>query len=193
MIQSYIAYLTSEYNENVRDNLKHFWFDKTLEQAMKYTYKDKTKFDLISAWGLTEIGAQSLKKEALKETLDSKFSLLDYAFPKYNNGERLGPKLKQLALMATQKQDVQAMSPIDWSYHLIPVDLKDAHWFGRLIQAYTPYMGLYLNQTSYYQGYPQNVLLKMYAEGMQPESYYEQMFDPQKALKVIEGSNFNYH
>jgi len=73
-----------EVNENEKDNLDFFWFDRTIDQLMQFDKNNSTKYDAVMAMIHTELGSQSLKKYTpTVQTIKSENgkSPIDYLFP----------------------------------------------------------------------------------------------------------------
>jgi len=84
LIENRFAPPNPETNENEKDNMEYFWFDRTIEQLMAFDKSQSTKFDAVMAMIHTELGSQSLKKyNPNVNTIKSENgkSPIDYLFP----------------------------------------------------------------------------------------------------------------
>lgn len=81
-IENYIAPPDWQNNDNEVDNLKNFYFDRSVKQLMDYTVKGKTKFDLVASMIQTEIACQPDKKIkiAAADHHDVRQDVLKYVF-----------------------------------------------------------------------------------------------------------------
>ena len=84
LIENYIAAPDPLINENEKDNLEYFWFDDVLRQMLEYTIKEKTKFDLVSAFIQTELGSQGIIKKSYIDEDKQMKRIIDAIYPKYN-------------------------------------------------------------------------------------------------------------
>lgn len=84
LIENYIAAPDPIINENEKDNLEYFWFDDVLRQMLEYSLKEKTKYDLVSAFIQTELGAQTIVKNNRVDENTQMKRLKDAIFPKYH-------------------------------------------------------------------------------------------------------------
>lgn len=94
-IENYFSEPNPELNENEKDNLQYFWFDRTIKQCLEYSIKEKVKFDLVSSMMQTEFASKSTKKydpmkareeqEQLRNP--NRKSLIDYLYPIQVKGE----------------------------------------------------------------------------------------------------------
>jgi len=95
-IENYFSPPNPELNENEKDNLEYFWFDRTLKQCMDYDIREKVKFDLVSSMMQTEFASQFLGKRFILKAREqqennlrnpNRATLIDYLYPVYVNGE----------------------------------------------------------------------------------------------------------
>lgn len=53
--------------QHIEDYCHNIWFEEILEEAIKYSYENKRKFDIIAAWGMCELGDEELMGVVPKE------------------------------------------------------------------------------------------------------------------------------
>lgn len=97
--ENYFSPPNPEFNDNEKDNLKYFWFDRTLKQFIDIPNKDIKKYDLVSSMIQTEFASQLVKKRRIIEAHQEiqnqsddkpqreKITAIDYLFPIYKNGQ----------------------------------------------------------------------------------------------------------
>ena len=71
----------------IEDYCHEIWFVELLEQALKYSITNKTKFDLIAAWGMAELGDEELVGVAPRKDDDksNQFSQIGYYYDSNGN------------------------------------------------------------------------------------------------------------
>lgn len=52
----------------IRDYSHNIWFKELLEELIKYSYKNKRKFDMVAALGMAELGDEEMQGLSIKET-----------------------------------------------------------------------------------------------------------------------------
>lgn len=64
IIEHYLN-LISEYIDTYGHNL---WFLDLIDEALKYSYENKTNFDIIAAWGMAELGDEEMVNYKIKDS-----------------------------------------------------------------------------------------------------------------------------
>lgn len=66
--------------QHIEDYCHNIWFEEILEEAIKYSYENKRKFDIIAAWGMAELGDEELAGVVPKEADSPNNKLRPFGF-----------------------------------------------------------------------------------------------------------------
>lgn len=64
----------------IEDYCHNIWFPEVLEEAIKYSYENKRKFDIIAAWGMAMLGDEELMGVLPKEVDNPKNKLRPFGY-----------------------------------------------------------------------------------------------------------------